>query len=89
MRLFLTFCFLATLYLQYQLWLGNGALPKWWQLQDDVAIKKLDNLAAFDRNEALLAEVLDLKQGQEAIEERARLELGLIREGEIFFRFVE
>jgi len=70
--------------LQYPLWLGKGGLLRVWELERQVAAQREINQGLEARNAALDAEVRDLKSGFEAIEERARYELGLIKEGEIF-----
>ena len=75
--------------IQYPLWIGKGGWLRAWQLEGDLAAHKARNGQLEGRNAALAAEVRDLKQGSEAIEERARRELGLIREDEIFFQYVE
>jgi cell division protein FtsB len=75
--------------IQYPLWVGKGGWLRAWQLEDDLAAQKAKNGRLEVRNAALAAEVRDLKQGSEAIEERARRELGLVREDEIFFQYVE
>ena len=75
--------------LQYRLWFGEGNLPSVWALQRTIEQQQteLDSLNA--RNQALKAEVEDLKQGLSAVEERARSELGMIRKGETFFLLPE
>ncbi|HEX2200520.1 MAG TPA: cell division protein FtsB [Gammaproteobacteria bacterium] len=81
---------LATLLLllQYQLWFGEGSLLEIWQLKQSRDAQKLENEDLRERNAALEAEVLDLKQGFEAIEERARTEMGMIKADEIFYQIV-
>ena len=72
--------------LQYPLWLGKGG---WFQVRElgrDIATQHDANAQLKARNEALDAEVRDLKTGFEAIEERARSELGMVRQDEIFFQ---
>jgi cell division protein FtsB len=75
--------------IQYPLWLGKGGWLRAWELERQVAGQEATNLGLEARNRALDAEVRDLKQGLEAIEERARYELGMIRPGEVFFQVVE
>ncbi len=75
--------------LQVQLWTGHGGLRDLWRLQQNVAEQKKNNEALKTRNETLSAEVEDLKHGNEAIEERARSELGLLKPGETFIEVVE
>ena len=76
------------LLLQYPLWLGKGGWLRVWSLDQQVQEQKEANTRLRQRNGALDAEVRDLKQGFEAIEERARYELGLIKQDEIFFQVV-
>jgi cell division protein FtsB len=75
--------------LQYPLWFGNGGILALWQLQREVAAHKAEIASLHARNRALEAEVLDLKQGLEAIEERARNELGMVKKGETFYQIIE
>ena len=75
--------------IQYPLWLGKGGWLRVWELDRQVAGVQARNLELEERNAGLEAEVLDLKQGSEAIEERARYELGLIKPDEIFFQIIE
>jgi len=80
----------ATLILlvQYPLWLGKGSWVRVWDIDRQLTSQKTKNEALQARNDALEAEVRDLKQGLEAIEERARLELGMVRQDEVFFQIV-
>jgi cell division protein FtsB len=72
--------------IQYPLWLGKGGWVRAWQVEQDLQ-KQFNNNGRLEvRNAGLAAEVTDLKQGTEAIEERARYELGLVRGDEIFFQ---
>lgn len=77
---------LATLLilLQYPLWFGKGGLLRVWEMERQVAAQREINQALEARNAALEAEVRDLRSGYDAIEERARHELGLVKDGEIF-----
>jgi cell division protein FtsB len=74
--------------LQYPLWLGKGSWLKVWEIDQQVTRQHESNRKLQMRNAALDAEVRDLKQGHEAIEERARNELGMIKQNEIFFHIV-
>ena len=80
---------LLLVYLQYRLWFGDGSLQEVWQLHREVEAQREENLRLRERNDALDAEVLDLQQGLDAIEERAREDLGMIKEGETFYQIVE
>ena len=75
--------------LQHRLWSGPGNSGQVQALQAQVDAQKRDNEGLQQRNDALAAEVMDLKDGQSAIEERARSELGMIKPGEKFYRVVE
>ncbi|MFQ5994188.1 MAG: cell division protein FtsB [Acidiferrobacterales bacterium] len=75
--------------LQYPLWFGAGSIPTVWYLRQQIETQKIENGRLRERNQALVAEVMDLKHGLAAIEERARAELGMIKRGETFFHVVE
>ncbi len=77
------------LLLQYPLWLGKGGWLKVWDLNRQVEAQQQINQQVRARNALLDAEVRDLKQGTEAIEERARSELGMIKRDEVFFQILE
>ncbi len=89
MKWIATILFSLLLILQYTLWFGNGGLLRVWQLNAMVDSQKVENEQLTERNRALEAEVIDLKQGLEAIEERARSDLGMIKKDETFFQVVE
>jgi cell division protein FtsB len=89
MKILIAFIILLIIHLQYRIWVGDGSFA-----QIDAYQQRLDELKKQaeekrQRNEALYAEVLDLRKGQEAIEERARDELGMIKEDETFFHVLE
>jgi len=75
--------------LQYKLWVGDGSFVEVWDLYQQVEMQREENQQLRERNQALEAEVQDLKQGLGAIEERAREELGMIKEGETFYQIIE
>jgi cell division protein FtsB len=77
------------LVLQYRLWLGDGSLRDVHRIRQAVEEQKITNRHAHERNQALEGEVKDLKQGSEAIEERARSELGMVKDDETFFQVIE
>ncbi len=84
--LLLLILFLA---LQYRLWFGEANLRQLWQLQRSIEQQQAENERLSQRNRQLEAEIKDLKRGLSALEERARSELGMVREGETFFQLVE
>lgn len=89
MRWLLLILALIFLGLQYKLWVGEGSLAEVWHLKGAVEQQRNENENLRERNRALDAEVRDLKQGLDAVEERARSELGMIRDGETFYQVIE
>lgn len=75
--------------LQYKLWYGNGGQHEVAALKLQVAAQQAENAKLQARNDALAAEVADLKAGGEAVEERARSELGMVKPGETFYRVID
>ncbi|MEY2659687.1 MAG: hypothetical protein RLZZ123_859 [Pseudomonadota bacterium] len=73
--------------LQGQLWLGRGSVPDVMQLRQTLAEKKLNNQQAIIANQRLEAELRDLSDGREMIEERARREIGMVKQGEVFVQY--
>ncbi|MGZ8096634.1 MAG: cell division protein FtsB [Methylosarcina sp.] len=89
MKYFVAIIILLIVHLQYRIWLGDGSIAEIRAYQH-----RLDDLKKLaeekkQRNQALYAEVLDLRKGQEAVEERARNELGMIKPDETFFQVLE
>lgn len=74
--------------LQYPLWIGKGSWGRVWDLDRQLVAQRDLNTKSKARNAALDAEVRDLKEGLDALEERARLELGMIRKDEVFYQVV-
>lgn len=75
--------------LQYRLWVGEGSVAEIARLSKAIEKQRAENERLHERNAALDGEVQDLKQGVEAIEERARSELGMVKKDEVFFQIVE
>ncbi len=75
--------------LQYRLWFGETNLRDIWDLNARIELQQSINQELNQRNSELEAEVKDLKKGYSALEERARSELGMVREGETFYQLVE
>ena len=75
--------------IQLPLWLGKGGWLRVWEVDRQVAAQRGKNTQLETRNAGIAAEVRDLKQGLEAVEERARYELGMVRPDEVFFQIVE
>jgi cell division protein FtsB len=89
MRILIAILLILVIVLQYDLWVGDGSLATVWRLHQAVDAQQVENAGLKERNAALEAEVRDLKTGNEAIEERARNELGMIRKGETYIQVIE
>lgn len=89
LRIVLLVLLVLLAWLQYRLWFGNGGEREVAALQSRVERQARDNTGLRQRNDALAAEVEDLKSGEAAVEERARNELGMIKPGETFYRVIE
>lgn len=88
MRLLLLVLIVLTAVIQYPLWWGKGGWLRVHELQKQVAAQHETNAALVARNDALAAEVQDLKSGSQAIEERARADMGMVKEGEVFVQIL-
>lgn len=88
MRAFTALLLILLVLLQYRLWFGKNSVPDYYALQESVARQIAANDKLKQRNKLLYADTDDLKLGSEAIEERARNELGMIKENETFFRLI-
>ncbi|MBU2869256.1 cell division protein FtsB [Colwellia sp. E2M01] len=88
MRVFTAILLILLILLQYRLWFGKNSVPDYLVLKENVLTQKETNEKLQQRNKLLFADTDDLKLGLEAIEERARNELGMIKENETFFRLI-
>lgn len=77
------------IWLQYKIWLQDGGIPEVIQLQEEVKQVKTEVEKLQERNASLDAEVKDLKKGLDAIEERARSEMGMIKQGEVYYQVIK
>lgn len=89
MKIIIAIIILLIVHFQYRIWIGDGSVAQIDAYQQRLDVLKKQAEEKRQRNEALYAEVLDLRKGQEAIEERARDELGMIKEDETFFHVLE
>ena len=89
MRILMGILVFLLVVLQYRLWVGEGSLAEVHNLRREIENQKEKITKLRERNLELRAEVENLKHGQEAIEERARSGLGMIRENEIFYQVIE
>ncbi|MEE1674446.1 cell division protein FtsB [Agarivorans aestuarii] len=88
MRSFKILLILIVLLLQYQLWFGKNSLNDYFALREQVTNHDLANQELVQRNSVLAAEITDLRSGLDAVEEHARNELGMIKQGETFYRII-
>ena len=89
LRLTALLLLILLLALEVKLWTGDWSMREVWRLHQRVSEQRDENQKLKQRNEALSAEVQDLKNGNEAVEERARSELGLVKPDETFYQVVE
>lgn len=88
MKFILVILMVALLALQYKLWLGDGGIVQAHRLRLRCKLLEQENAKLHIRNQALEADVLGLKSSGQALEEQARLELGMIKKGEDYYQFV-
>jgi cell division protein FtsB len=89
LRLLVGLLLALLLVLQYRLWVGEGSLAEVSNLKREIQEQTAELVQLRERNRALQAEVEDLRSGLEAVEERARSELGMVKEGEVFYQVIE
>ncbi|MCG8380433.1 MAG: cell division protein FtsB [Proteobacteria bacterium] len=89
MKISTAFFILLLVLLQYRLWVGNGSMTEVRVLQAQIQQVRQENKDLKERNMSLTAEVMDLKEGHDAIEERARSEMGMIKYDETFYQIVD
>ena len=89
MRAVLVLLIGVLLYMQYTLWFGKGGIRDVQMMRTQIDQQNQEIAALKERNQSLSAEVLDLKEGLEAIEERARSEMGMIKQDEVFYQVIE
>lgn len=88
MKILASILFLLLIFLQLQLWFGSHGVFQLWSLESNIEQAQQSNDELMQRNEQLHAEVQELRGGREALEERARSQLGFIKEGETFYRVI-
>ena len=89
MKVLLTILIILFSYLQYKLWIAEGKVQDSWSLEQRINTLKTKNKTLTERNNALQAEVSNLKSGLDVIEEKARSELGFVGKEETFFQYIE
>jgi cell division protein FtsB len=80
---------IALVVLQHKLWLGDGNIIQWISLQQKLKEHQQENNKLAARNKALEADIEELKSGDQALEEQARYELGMVKNNEAYYQFVE
>jgi len=88
LKILVVLLLLVLVALQYRIWFGDGSAQELWRLREAAKATSAEVQRLRNRNETLEAEVADLKKGLDAIEERARSELGMISNDETFYQFV-
>jgi cell division protein FtsB len=88
-RIFIIALLLALGLLQYKLWLSPDGVPQYWRLKHQIADMENSNTELQTKNAHVMAEVENLKQGNDAIEERARNDLGLVKPSEVFYQIAQ
>ena len=89
MKIIASVLLVLLIWLQYKIWLQDGGIPEVIQLQNEVEEVKTEVQQLQERNSSLDAEVKDLKKGLDAIEERARSEMGMIKKGEVYYQVIK
>jgi cell division protein FtsB len=89
LKLIVAILFALLIWLQYKLWLGDGGIPEVLELEQEIESVQSEVNTLQERNKALNAEVMDLKTGIEAIEERARSEMGMIKKDEVYYQVID
>jgi cell division protein FtsB len=89
MKILATVLLALLLVLQYRLWVGDGGMQEVVRLRKEIEQQQTENEQLRERNRTLAAEVVDLKKGTTAIEERARTDLGMVGQRETFYQVVK
>lgn len=89
MRLVSVILLLVLSGLQYKLWLGEGSILQRKELEKKIAVQKKNNEFLTSRNSAIEEDIVELKSGDQALEEQARYELGMVKKDETYYQFVD
>jgi len=88
-KIIIIFLLTLLIWLQYKVWLQDGGIPEVLQLEHEIEVVRVEVKTLKERNASLNAEVKDLKKGLDAIEERARSEMGMLKEGEVYYQVIQ
>lgn len=89
MRRIFIILIIALVVLQHKLWFGDGNVIEWISLQQKLKKQEEKNKHLAIRNNGLTADIAELKNGDQALEEQARFELGMVKDNEVYYQFVE
>jgi cell division protein FtsB len=89
MRAIFTILILILLSLQYKFWVGDGNIREWHTLQKKIQAQSAENSSHIALNQELEADIAALRHSDTALEERARYELGMVKDGESYYQFIE
>lgn len=89
MRMIVVFLLFILAGLQYKLWFGDESIIQWTQLKKKLTIQQKTNEKLSARNRAMEADIIALKSGDQALEEQARFDLGMIKQDETYYQFVD
>ena len=89
MRPVILILILSLVVLQYKLWQGDGSILQWMKLEKKLEAHERNNEKLAARNQAIEADILELKQGDQSLEEQARFELGMVKKNETYYHFVD
>ncbi len=89
MRPIILVLILTLIGLQYKLWLGDSGVFQWINLDKKLAVQERENDKLLVRNHAIEADIIELKSGDQALEEQARYELGMIKKDEVYYQFID
>ena len=89
MRMVIIFLVVTLVGLQCKLWVGDGSIAQWLLLEKKLAVQEENNKKLAANNLALEADIAELKSGDQALEEQARFELGMVKESETYYQFAD
>ena len=89
MRSIIILLVVALIGLQYKLWFSDSSILEWMRVEQKLAAQERENKKLLKRNLALEADIVELKSGEQALEEHARFELGMVKNGEAYYHFIE
>jgi cell division protein FtsB len=89
MRLIIVCLVMILVGLQYKLWVGEDSLLRWVSLNKKLTAQLEENKNLLARNQAMEADISELKSGEQALEERARYDLGMVKQDETYYQFID